>query len=351
MDSDGQEDDFGFFDEPDTAEIVGRGGRPGRQWPTLSPADGARSGLGGGGWGWPVVPSGLVGVWRLAVFVTVVIASAVALVTGLGGCKGSADNYTRYFDQVGAIAQSSNRAGDQLARDLRSSTLTPSNLARRLQALAAQQQQAYDHAEQIRPPGPLRQIHQELLAALELRALGLATLGQTFATSGSHTHLAASTADALAAQARILTTSDVVWRELYRTPATAELHQRGLARLLVPQSRIITRPGLVAGPSFVRLLQPRNTSATSISGSGVSLKSGDSGPAVTAWQKQLNRWLRTQPAQTLLPVDGTYGTLTTAATKALQQAAGITADGIAGPATRQALAHQLATHKQSSPRG
>jgi peptidoglycan hydrolase-like protein with peptidoglycan-binding domain len=55
--------------------------------------------------------------------------------------------------------------------------------------------------------------------------------------------------------------------------------------------------------------------------------------------------LRTQPGQTPLATSGTFDTRTETATKALQQLAGITADGIVGPATRQALTRAVAHRK------
>lgn len=340
MDSSSRESEFDFFDEPDTAETAGQAWRR-----RLRPAEASRPGGSGRG---PVLPRGLDRLGRLAALVTVVIASVVALVTGLGGCKGSSDNYSQYLERVRVIAEGSNRVGDELAHDLRAS-LKPADLARRLQTLAAQEQQAYDRAEQIRPPGPLRQIHEELLAALELRATGLASLGQTLVAAEAHTTPAASVANALAAQAQLLTTSDVVWSELYRTPATDQLRQRGLTDLLVPDSQVVTSPGLVSATSFVHRLLPTHTSNTR--GPVASLKSGDSGSAVASWQRQLNQWLRTQPGQSPVPVDGKYGNRTATATKTLQHVAGITADGVVGPATRHALTVELATVKRSSGRG
>jgi len=333
---DEDEDKFDFFGEPETAETVEQGWRR----PQLQSLR-ARSGDGGRGRRTP--PPGVVGIARLAGFVTVVIAAVVALVTGLGACQGARDNYAAYLREVRALAQSSNRVGAQLASDLRSSSLKRSDLARRLQDLAGQEQQAYGQAQQIRPPGPLRQLHGELLATLALRATGLANLGQALARAESSKNAAVSVGDALAAQAQLLTTSDVVWNDLYRMPVALQLRQRGVIGLVVPQSRFVSSPDLVAGPAFVRLVQ-RLASVTSGSAAPV-LKAGASGAAVTIWQRQLNRWLRTQPGQQLLPVDGAYGALTDTATKALQQAAGITADGIVGPTTRQALTHQLAHSK------
>ena len=320
------EDELDFFADSETAETVER---------TRLPRLESFRGRGGG----PSAPSGLVRIRRLATLVAVVIASVVAIVTGLGACQGGGNDYAGYLQQVRALGQSSSRAGTELAGDLRSTRLTRATLAKKLQGLAAAGQQAYDQAQQIRPPGPLRQIHEELLAALELRATGLAGLGQALASAETSATAAAGTADALAAQARLLTTSDVVWNRLYRAHAIAQLRSRGID-LAVPQSRFVANADLLTASSFTRLLQQPHGGTSA--GSEPVLKPGSSGAAVAAWQRELNRWLRTQPGQTLLPVDGTFGPMTVAATKALQAAAHITDDGIVGPSTRDVLTHELA---------
>ncbi len=68
------------------------------------------------------------------------------------------------------------------------------------------------------------------------------------------------------------------------------------------------------------------------------LKHGDRGPAVKALQENLQR-LGFSPG---VP-DGIYGVLTKEAVEALQRAAGITADGIAGPTTMAAIEKMLKT--------
>ena len=332
--------EFDFFAEPETVEMVEQQRR------RPQPLQSLRGQRGGNGRGRPP-PPGLVGIGRLAGLVTVVIVAVVALVSGLGACQGAGEDYAGYLRGVGVLAQSSSGVGAELASDLRTADLTSSDLARRLQNLAAQEQQTYDRATQIRPPGPLRQVHGELLAALELRASGLAGLGQALAQVRPGRNAVASAADALAAQARLLTASDVVWNELYLMPVAQELRARRIIGLVVPQSRFVSKPDLVGAAAFTRLLQRlhRTTNRATNASPAPLLKPGTSGRAVAAWQNQLNRWLRTQPGQPLLPADGVFGTLTGAATKALQQTAGITADGIVGPATRRALAGQLARIK------
>ena len=66
---------------------------------------------------------------------------------------------------------------------------------------------------------------------------------------------------------------------------------------------------------------------------GVYLKKGNSGAAVVALQKALNR----NGARPLLTEDGVFGTDTVVALKAYQTSKGITADGIAGPESFKAL--------------
>lgn len=63
-----------------------------------------------------------------------------------------------------------------------------------------------------------------------------------------------------------------------------------------------------------------------------SYRQGDSGSAVTTIQTKLKRWGYFDG-----PVDGVYGSKTTKAVRSFQQKNGLTADGVAGPATLKAL--------------
>jgi peptidoglycan hydrolase-like protein with peptidoglycan-binding domain len=69
------------------------------------------------------------------------------------------------------------------------------------------------------------------------------------------------------------------------------------------------------------------------------LHRGDSGSAVRAWQAVLLRWRpECLPAS---GADGDFGAETEVATRALQAAAGVTADGVVGAATRTAAERLL----------
>lgn len=332
--------EFDFFAEPETVEVVGAGGWSRR----LQRSRGRRSG--GSAGRPPESPAGLVPLARLAGLVAIAIATVVALVSWVSACQGTGKQaeYAGYLSKVRALAQSSSQLGAEFANKLRSAGLKTSDLERSLQGYAEQEQQAYDQAQLIRAPGPLRQAHQRLLDALALRAKGLAGLNQALAQAVPAKSPAgsASLTGVLTAQAELLTTSDVVWDQLYRTAANAQIKAQHVTGLVVPESHFIANTDLVGARSFGLLLQ-RLHHVPIASAPLPLLKAGDSGAAVGAWQVQLNRWLqKTQPQQGGLTITRVFDPPTEAATKTLQRAASITPDGIVGPATRQALTRELA---------
>lgn len=74
-----------------------------------------------------------------------------------------------------------------------------------------------------------------------------------------------------------------------------------------------------------------------------SYRQGDSGSAVTTIQTKLKRWGYFDG-----PVDGIYGSKTTKAVRSFQQKNGLTADGVAGPATLKALGMEQASQNSGS---
>lgn len=85
-------------------------------------------------------------------------------------------------------------------------------------------------------------------------------------------------------------------------------------------------------PSLVAAQRRGDTPSPPGTGAGV-LREGDRGPQVVAWQALLNT-----VGDTPIAVDGVFGPQTVQATRAVQQAAGITVDAIVGPQTRAAVA-------------
>ena len=325
---DEDEIEFDFFAEPETVEAVER-----RVWLSRLP----RSHVRGSRARRAVKTSRLVGIARLAGAIVGLIVVFVVMALWVGGCQGQRGDYARYLLQVRSLAQSSDGDGRAVAATLSALTVTRSGLAEQLQAEAVLEQQSYDRAQLLLPPAPLQQVHQELVAALALRAKGLTGLAEAIMATTGKGVPGADPVDALVGQARLLTTSDVVWEQLYRIPTEQLLQARNLAGLVVPTSRFVTTSQIVSASTFIRLVTRLTGKASTGGNVPLVLKLGATGASVKQWQKELNRWLRTQPGATALPLDGHYGPETVAATKALQQAAGITADGTVGPVTRLAL--------------
>ncbi len=272
--------EFDFFDEPETVETTRRGRRRPRPEP--------QPGRGGGGdppRRPPMhAPTGIVPLARLVGLIAIAIVVVVALVFWVGACQGKSkhDEYASYASKVRTIAQSSNRLGVKFANKLIQAGLKQSDLESSLQSYAQQEQQAYDEAQQIRAPGPLRALHQRLVDALELRAKGLAGLGDALASASTAAKsVAATTAetDALTAQGQLLTASDVVWDQLYRLPATQEMKAQGVTGVVVPPSQFIGNIDLVSARSFGLLLTRLGGASTGGTPSG---KHGDQLVSVVA---------------------------------------------------------------------
>ena len=238
--------EFDFFDEPETQEAPSR-----RRMPS-------RPGRGGGDG--PKRPSGpqtgVVPLVRLAGLVAIAIVLVVLLVSWVGACEGKSKQaeYSSYMDQVAKIAKNDQRLGNEFANKLISPALKQSQLQTALEQYAQQEQQVYDQAQQIRPPGPLRAIHQSLVNSIELRAKGLAGLANTFSQPNAMKD-ATTAANALTAQAALLSASDVVWEQLYRLPATQVLKSVGVTDVIVPSSRFVTNQDLVSARAFTLVYQ------------------------------------------------------------------------------------------------
>ena len=129
-------------------------------------------------------PTGLVPLARLVGLIAIAIVVVVGLVFWVGSCQGKSkhDEYQAYADKVKAIAARTRPARRRRSRASSSPPrLKQSDLETKLQQFAQQEQQAYTQAQQIRAPGPLRALHQNLVNAIELRAKALSGLGDTLA--------------------------------------------------------------------------------------------------------------------------------------------------------------------------
>jgi hypothetical protein len=224
-----------FFEEPETIEAPGprRRRRPPRPGGPHRPAP---------------PPPGAVALARLAGLVALAIIIVVGLVYWVGVGQSKHVEYASYMTSLRAIAQSSAEPGAAFASELGSTNLTLAGLQSKLEQWSLQEQRDYDDALRLRPPGPLQAAQQEALATFQLRAIGLTGLANTLAESGSKP--ATDVANALAAQAQLLTSSDLVWSELFRLPARDTLTRLGVKGVAPPPSQIVTNPDAISARSF-----------------------------------------------------------------------------------------------------
>ena len=214
------------------------------------------------------------------------IAVVVGLVFWVGSCQGKSrhDEYASYMNSVRTIAQSSASTGTAaLSNELNSPKLTLAELQSKLGQWSQQQQRDYDDALRLRPPSSLQSAHQQVLATLQLRAIGLTRLANTLADAGSKS--ASTVAALLAKQAQLLTASDLIWVELFKLPATDTLRRLGIRGVSAPASRLVTNPVVITANSFETVYQDLHATTsggkvTGVHGSQLLSTSAVSGGAI-----------------------------------------------------------------------
>ena len=227
--------DLEFFEEPETQESPERQRRRMRPQRPSGPRRPSPP------------PPGAVALARLAGFVALAIAVVVGLVFWVGSCQGKSthDEYKSYMDKVQPIAQNSAATGTAALSSVFSSKgLTLAELHSKLEQWSAEQQQNYNAALRLRPPAALQSAHQQVLSTLQLRAIGLTGLANTLAEAGSKP--ADQVAAELASQAQLLTASDLLWKELFKLPATQTMTRLGVKGVIAPPSQMITNPEVIS---------------------------------------------------------------------------------------------------------
>jgi outer membrane murein-binding lipoprotein Lpp len=243
--------EFDFFDEPETEEATERVRAPRRQGPR-GPRRPVRP------------PSGFIPMLRLAGLIAFVILAVVLLVVLVRGCASDSKHsrYENYINDTRKVADASTAIGKQLNQTLAATGIKESQLEQKIKGLAAQQQQGVAQAQDFNPPGPLRRENDHLIEVLSLRASGLSRLADAFrqtATSKS----ASAAGQLLAAQARLLTASDVNWDFYFRQPTQAELLQQNITDIGgVPDSEIFPNPDLASSQAMMTVWQRVHGAAT-----------------------------------------------------------------------------------------
>jgi hypothetical protein len=220
--------EFDFFeDEPATTEAQStraarRGGRP-----PIRP------------------PAGVTPLLRLVGLIGFAILVVVLLVFAVQSCRGSQkrETYQDYMQDVNEVASQSEEIGRRLNTLLTDPGAKLTDIREQLSGLAQQQEQGVTQAEGIEAPGPLRDVHPAVVQSLQLRVSGLEGLDRAFEQTAQIRN--ANTAGrALAAQARRLLASDVVWDDLFKEPSRAVLVEQGVRGVQVPDSNFLRNPDL-----------------------------------------------------------------------------------------------------------
>jgi hypothetical protein len=259
--------EFDFFDEPDEQTVTQRR-RPLRT--QARPKRGPRRPRG------PAEPpAGLTPILRLVGLIAAAIVVVVLVVFWVQGCQNDAKTraYTDYMVQVSAIAKASRQSGATLNSVLVTPGIKEKELETKLDGLAQQEQQNVARAESLSPPGRLREANKHLIEALQLRVSGLRGLADAFKSTAKSKD-ADKAGALLAEQAKRLIASDVVWDDLFQTPAAQILNQEGVHGVAVPQSHVVGNADLASATTFSAIfkrIQGASTGGTSggLHGTGI----------------------------------------------------------------------------------
>ncbi len=133
-------------------------------------------------------PHTLTPVIRLGALVFIGIFIVLVFSLLIASCAGQSkhDLYGNYMDKVATIATQSATDGRQTVTVLTSPGLDAAAIVKRLNNIAAAEQQNVVAAQDLSPPGKLRLEHGNLIQSLQLRVSGVNGLAKAFAkTIGS----------------------------------------------------------------------------------------------------------------------------------------------------------------------
>src|SRR5436190_18792640 len=228
--------DFEFFEEPETQEAAST------QRFRRVPRTPVRP---------PRPPGGITPLLRLVGLIAFAILVIVLLVFWVQSCQGSSKHseYQSYMTQVSGVASTSQSIGREFGRLLTAPGLKEAELESRLNGLAQRQLQVVRSAQELQPPGQLRDEQRAAVEALQFRVSGLSGLQhafrQTFDFKSSD-----EAASALSSQAQRLLASDVIWQDLFKAPATQVLQDQGVSGVAVPDSKFLVAGDLASAAAM-----------------------------------------------------------------------------------------------------
>jgi hypothetical protein len=239
--------EFDFFeDEPATTEApassrVRLPGRGGRGCVPRRPAG---------------PPRGLTPLLRLLALIAILVAVLVFFGLLIQSCASTSkhDAYKSYMDKVALVAQASAKDGSDVADALTTPGAKVADLETKLASIAEAERSNVVAAQHLDPPGPLRDQHENLIEALQLRVAGIQGLAATFrATAGSKN--TSSDATLLATWAQRLLASDVDWDDLFKEPAKVVMEKEGVTGVAPPESHSVVNADLITQHSMSGVLQ------------------------------------------------------------------------------------------------
>lgn len=243
--------EFDFFDdEPETEQAAQR--RPAqRQRPGGRPP-------GGGGPKRPSfrAPQGAAPLLRLVLLIALAIFVVIVLVFWVQSCRSESKTnaYENYMADMTTVANASAAIGRDLNEQLTTPGIDQADLVKAIEGLTDRQEQVVRNAEEIDPPGPLRDEQDAAIEALQFRVSGLNGLAAAFRQTADSQD-ATRTGTLLAAQAERFVASDVIWDDLFVEPSKVELEAQGISGVAVPDSNFVITTDLASVRSMVALAQ------------------------------------------------------------------------------------------------
>ena len=239
--------EFDFFDdEPETEQSTQRR-------PALRP----RSGGGqrpGGGPRRPTFrgPEGVTPLLRLVLLVALAIFGVIVLVFWIQSCRSESrtNAYRNYMQDVNTVATASSAIGNDLNDQLTTPGINQQDLIRAIEGLTGRQEQVVRNAQEIDPPGPLRDEHDAVIESLQFRVSGLTGLAAALRDPPQEVGRAGIV---LSAQAERFVASDVIWDDLFAEPSRSELEAQGISGVAVPDSNFVVTADLASQRSMVAL--------------------------------------------------------------------------------------------------
>jgi hypothetical protein len=207
---------------------------------------------------------------RLVGLIAFAILLVVLLVVWAQGCSSDHQRgaYQSYMRGMATPAADSADIGVQLAKLLTTPGEKQADIVSGLGGLIERQKQDVVQAQKLSPPGPIRAEHDHAVEALQFRVSGMQGLRQEFAATAKSTDSVVA-GQRLAAQAQRLLASDVIWADLFKSPAQQELKDRGVSGVLVPASAFSTTTDLYTARSLTLVSQRVHGASTGGTPSGI----------------------------------------------------------------------------------